>query len=623
MRMREQQRRWSARSTWLRIIIIASLIILCIFFIFLILKILGLNTGLAIASIFYDIFTTIFVIATFWYQWPAVRRLQQAQQLANTSSGQLPRGILGVPPSTDLKNIQQCEKVVKDVYARLIQPDATAVLLTGIVGCGKSHVAALICSNAEKQREVNAGPFTGKPLWLEIDENVIISDIAVTLFEELGNHIADFDNLSLQNQATALFNALNQADQTRLIVLDQFDRLLDPQTGHIRADHSGVGEWLDAIISQPCKCRIILTSRYRPYGPRGYNPAGMNEYCIEGLDDAEAKQLLLSRGGNKVARPQPSELDKALTWCNNHPLALALLASRLNDHSLGLSTFFIDPAHIKRWREEIASYGPDGGLDTIYMTQLTPEQQKLLLAFSIFRKPVPRDAAQALISFTVPMSRVQSVAGVLVKFPIPRSRVLYNCEVLLRHHLIQASRDDEDCYQLHPIVAAYAQDHFDKSDEEANEDMLQRAHAEAAQYYLQKPESSTTGVDQHSARVFPQLQLIEAIWHQCQAGQWQKAYDLLEQEKKFSSLRSQSEDTVLLELYLQLVASNKWHPKDLEKLRIYNNLGEICKALGKKQEALRYYSEVLAISRALQDSNREQTTLEVISELRNATGEIN
>jgi len=348
----------------------------------------------------------------------------------------------------------------------------------------------------------------------------------------------------------------------------------------------------------------------------------MNEYCIESLDDAEAKQLLLNRGGNKVAKAQPSELDKALTCCNNHPLALALLASRLNDHRLGLSTFFNDPAHIKRWREEIASFGRDGGLDAIYVTQLTLDQQKLLLAFSIFRKPVPRDAAQALIRFTVPMSRVQSVAEALVKFPMPQSQVLYNCEVLLRHHFLQASQDNQDYYQLHPIVAAYAQDHFDKSDEEANEDMLQRAHAEAAQYYLRQAESSTAGVDRHSASLLRQSKLIEAIWHQCQAGQWQKAYDLMEQENVFSSLRSRNEDMVLLELYQQLSVTNEWHPRNWEKLRIYSNLGEICKALGKMQEALRYYSEVLAISRVMQDTSREQTTREVMSELRNAIGEI-
>src|SRR6266705_2915957 len=168
--MQEQQSGGSARSTCLprSILVIVSLIILSSFCIFLILKFLGLNIGLNIASIFYDVFTTIFVIATFWYQWPAIRRLQQTQQLANALPSVRSRGIQGVPPSTDTKTIQQCEEAVKTVYARLIQPDATAVVLTGIVGSGKSHVAALVCNYAEKQRLANVEPFTGKPIWLEI-----------------------------------------------------------------------------------------------------------------------------------------------------------------------------------------------------------------------------------------------------------------------------------------------------------------------------------------------------------------------------------------------------------------------------------------------------------------------
>ena len=45
----------------------------------------------------------------------------------------------------------------------------------------------------------------------------------------------------------ALFNVLNTAEQPRLIVLDQFENLLDWRTGHALADRPGVGEWLDAI----------------------------------------------------------------------------------------------------------------------------------------------------------------------------------------------------------------------------------------------------------------------------------------------------------------------------------------------------------------------------------------
>src|SRR5215471_7413763 len=46
------------------------------------------------------------------------------------------RGIMGVPPPTDSRTIQQREAVVKDIFAKLTQPDITAYVLTGMGGVG-------------------------------------------------------------------------------------------------------------------------------------------------------------------------------------------------------------------------------------------------------------------------------------------------------------------------------------------------------------------------------------------------------------------------------------------------------------------------------------------------------
>src|SRR5258707_1726351 len=79
------------------------------------------------------------------------------------------RGIRGVSPPTDPRTIQQREKAVRDVYAKLIQPDTTAVVLTGIDGVGKSTLAALIYRSAEKQHPRSRTPFSCQTLWLNID----------------------------------------------------------------------------------------------------------------------------------------------------------------------------------------------------------------------------------------------------------------------------------------------------------------------------------------------------------------------------------------------------------------------------------------------------------------------
>ena len=74
------------------------------------------------------------------------------------------RGIVGLPPPSDPKTIQQREQTVKDVYHKLIQPNITAIALTGIGGVGKSTLAALICRYAEGQRRAGKGLFTADPL---------------------------------------------------------------------------------------------------------------------------------------------------------------------------------------------------------------------------------------------------------------------------------------------------------------------------------------------------------------------------------------------------------------------------------------------------------------------------
>src|SRR5215467_14459748 len=87
------------------------------------------------------------------------------------------RGIIGFPPLTDSRTIQQREKLVREIYAQLLSPDITAIVLTGIGGVGKSTLAALIHRHAEEQRRLGNGPFTAEALWLRIDPAVTMTDL--------------------------------------------------------------------------------------------------------------------------------------------------------------------------------------------------------------------------------------------------------------------------------------------------------------------------------------------------------------------------------------------------------------------------------------------------------------
>src|SRR5438876_908987 len=206
------------------------------------------------------------------------------------------RGIVGVPPPTDSRTIQQRQRMVQATYARLIQPEIAALALTGIGGVGKSTLAALIYRYAEEQRSRGNGPFGAEALWLHVDSSVTMVDLAGNLFEALGKPLPDFTSLSLRNQAQALLHALDTTENARLIIFDQFEDLLDWQTGHALVDRPGVGEWIDALNSQPCTCRMLLTTRLLPKGTREYPPTYLQEYPVKGLETCEGVELLQKLG---------------------------------------------------------------------------------------------------------------------------------------------------------------------------------------------------------------------------------------------------------------------------------------------------------------------------------------
>src|SRR6266702_3689129 len=224
------------------------------------------------------------------------------------------RGIVGLPPPTDPRTIQQREQVVKEVYAKLIQPDITAIALTGIGGVGKSTLAALIYHYVEKQRQTQPSQFLAEVLWLTIDPAVTFADLAGNLFEALSKPLPDLSNLSPQNQAVALFHALNTTDKSYLVIIDQFENLLDWDTGHALTDRPGVGDWLDIINSQPCTCRILLTSRPRPVGNREYPLTYLQEYPVGGLEAREGVALLRNQG----VQGTDEELQTAVLHCAGH-----------------------------------------------------------------------------------------------------------------------------------------------------------------------------------------------------------------------------------------------------------------------------------------------------------------
>jgi tetratricopeptide (TPR) repeat protein len=483
------------------------------------------------------------------------------------------RRIVGLPPLADARTIQQRVHVVEEVYARLTQPDITAIALTGIGGAGKSTLAALIYRYTEEQRQTSGSPFQSETLWLTIDPAVTFSDLAGNLFEALERPLPDLGNLAPQSQAVALFNAMRSTDKPRLIVLDQFENLLDWDTGHALTDRPGAGEWLDIVNSQPCACRILLTSRPRPVGTRKYLPTYLQEYPVGGLGMNEGIALLQSQG----VQGTDAELQSAVSRCAGHAFSLTLLATLMRDHHLDLTALLKNSA---LWTGDIAS----NLLDQIFTQRLNGAQRELLLAFSVYREPVPIEAALAIIS------------------DASRTQVTPALKVVVTQHLVEAVGDAR--YQLHAIIADYALGHFDESSEQANEEALSAAHAKAAQYYLQRV--GTTCPPRGKRRVVSDVhELVEAIWQLCLAKRWKAAFDLMEQEGIYEDLNRWGSNAILVQLYQMLISSDNWYSDPSQEIQIYSNLGEVYRVLGRLEPARIYLQRALSICRRVESHTKE------------------
>jgi tetratricopeptide (TPR) repeat protein len=493
-----------------------------------------------------------------------------------------------VPPPTDARTIQQRDIAVRTVYVKLTQPETTALVLTGIAGVGKSTLAALVYHYAESQRLAGKGPFKGEALWLTIDAaTVTMTDLIGTIFHALNIPLPELSNLAPQNQAATLFNTLNTVDETRLIVLDQFENLLDWHNGRVLPGRPGIGEWLDAINSRLCRCRILLTSRIWPQGTRNYAPTYMQEYPVSGLALSEGTDLLRKLG----VQATEEQLQRAVKLCEGHAYALTLLAALLRNRGLRLETFFRDVTYNQLWSGNVAR----NFLDHIYMQQLEPLQQQLLLAFSVYREPVPIEAALAVVD----------PGNVSASAPLQMA-----LDTLLGQHILQLGGDAQ--YQLHAIVKSYADEHFDLADGAANIQARKEAHARAALYYQRYALRSQRVVWRSRQDIQP---LLEAIWQYCQAERWQKAYAIIEQENLYADLLRGGNVIEALDLYNLLLPVEQWCHEPGKIARIYDDLGLIYRLAGQVEQARACFETGLALCRQTHNRREEAWALNNVGRL--------
>jgi tetratricopeptide (TPR) repeat protein len=503
------------------------------------------------------------------------------------SEHRLHQRMIEYPPPPHPKATQLRENIVKEIYDKLIAQDTTAVVLTGIIGAGKSILANLLYHYAERQRRTDSGPFTAEALKLRIDPTVTLAELIETVSEVVGEPLYDIASIPPPDLAWLFFRRLNHVSSPRLIIIDQFENLLTYENdGELASD---IKEWLHLLHTHTCNCSIVLVSRiriasvYDDFAPHIY------EYHTNGLEIEEGVELLRNWD---IGIPS-SELQSIVKHFSGHALALTLFAS-LSHSSEQLMGLFDKNKVSLTPMEEITRC-----IEEIYVHQLNALERKLLFAFAIYREPMPLDAALALLDENV----------------IPFSKnVRLALESLSAHCLLQGNNN---YYQPHTLVTNYV---YSKSrmryDQQDDRKVLFIAHEKAAAYYQQR--IAVRSHRQLSDDINSIHDLIEIAWHFCQAQQWQRAYMIMDQENIVTYLLRVGRSPMLLELYQQLLPFHKWRAQPQQAARVLKDLGKIYDRLGRKNEAQQHFEQALTLFRETGERQQEASTLIHLGEIYNA-----
>ncbi|GCE08119.1 hypothetical protein KDAU_54480 [Dictyobacter aurantiacus] len=462
-------------------------------------------------------------------------------------------------------------QLVVDIYQQLTSPTTSALVLTGIGGLGKSVLAIQVCHFVEEQRRAGHGPFLSPALWLDIDATTSLQEVLITLCEASGAALPALQTMSVYDLVAALLQLVQNNPQPRLIIINQLEHWLDPQTRYPLAQHAGVGEWLELLNTQPCASRILFTSRIYPHGKQQHLDAYVQRFVPAGLTVAEGLQLF--RLGNIAETDQ--DLAAVVASYQGHPLALALLRDILKENrSLSLATLLQDLAYKQLWVNDMA----ENILQYIYTQQLNQEQRELLQAFAIYRLAVPLQAAQSIVHrrITMPVSRTGAVL-----------------RVLLDQDLLQATGNLE--YRLQPVLRDFVQAWENENDPGLDAEKRRQVHQIAASYYQERFSDATRRMSQPHINDFRLI--LEAAWHYCQADQPAEAYQLIHREQLFLYFHRWGGNSLLLELYELLLPAEKWHAAPLTAGQVNHEMGSIQSALGNKHEAQLYYERALPLLR--------------------------
>lgn len=529
-------------------------------------------------------------------------------------------GVQTTPPLLDPDVIMQRADEITIVQRMLTDAQTSTVILVGDSGMGKSTLAALIYHRLLLTQQANM-PAPRYLVWLTLNSYTTLSDILAAILQGVEIQMADFFLLSLEQQATLVLRALQRPQGNALLVLDQFEVLLetDVMSGELQL-------FLSLLQADVGSSRFLLTSSTPPFDEQQLmEQVRIQVYLVSRISISEGVMLLQRRG----IKGTPEELSLVWQHCDGHVLALLLFCTLVELSGIAPGYLLLAPEHQSLWNGETTS----NILTKLYL-YLSPLKKQILRGLSLFREPVP---LQAIAITLTEGNDSPSASEQLYAY------VGQELQTLIRLSLVQPVQDStlDAFFALHPILRQFVQEHYLEGIEQQGDvyatqgrnlpfdlshqhsDALRVAltagHAVIASYYsmLAKQQAS---LQKQRMRIQDVEPLLAAIRHLCLGQQWQQACDLLFKEGLHESLVRLGVWRTLIALYTMLLPPLGVLTRRDEGL-LASHLAMLYGRLGNVQQSQAYIEQALLIQHEVGDRHGEAVTLANVGELCRMRGE--
>ncbi|HTK09958.1 MAG TPA: tetratricopeptide repeat protein [Ktedonobacteraceae bacterium] len=523
------------------------------------------------------------------------------------------------PPPTNPDSIMQRADEVNALQRMMSDPQASAIMLIGDSGTGKSTLAALLFRRLQLARD------TGKPaprylVWISLGMFTTLPDMIASILSQVEINDPGFFLLKPEQQVSSLLRALRRPQMDTLIVLDQFESLLQPETSQASAGRGVLSLFLDMLQTDLGSSRIILTGYNSPYS-EDLPETRVHSCLVTQIALPEGLALLQQR---KV-QGNPEDLSLAWQRSNGHVFSLVLLSALVHFSNIPLGTLLNSPQFQPLWDGDVITHL----IASIYH-YLNPIQYSLMRALSLFYEPVPLEGiitavtgdrrmgmdslGRAYVAFERELELLCSLS-LVQKFPNSADVVYYTLHSLLRQYIHEHYLEGSERRKSESLASLGVSIPQPSIPDSAEAQQVARAagHMQIAAYYQQLAQEQCPPRDQRQG--LPDIEpLISAVRHLCLGWRWQEGCDLLFTEKLHERMVQWGAWNTLINIYTAMIPPlGTLNPRD-EGL-VLGYVGMLYGRLGEQAQSSSFFDQALALQRKANDQRGEVTTLVNVGEL--------